>query len=114
MQTIEINGNIGDELCLKFGDATLVVKLGDGEIVPDFAAAATKALAAAPYEVLSSLNSVFHNGRGAKERFAQTMSFYRDRSFSAIQPKEVEKEEEDFTEKAPAKKKTSSKKKEQE
>ena len=103
-QTIDINGNIGDEVCLKYGEATLIVKIGDGEIIPDFAAAATKALTSDPYEALASLNNVYHHNRGANEQFAQTMAFYRDRAFDV---KVAEKQEEATEEK----KSTSRKKK---
>lgn len=112
-QTIEINGNIGDEVCLKYGDATLIVKLGEGEIVPDFVSAFVSSVGPSPYALLSALNNQFHGTRGAIEKLRETVAIYRDQRFSKIQPKEEEKIEEAPAEKTLAKKKTSSKKKDQ-
>lgn len=36
MEKIELQGNVGDEYCLVYGDKTLVIKLTDAMIVPDF------------------------------------------------------------------------------
>lgn len=115
MQTIEIKGNVGDEVCLKFGDATLIVKLGKDEIAVDFVETFIKAVGPSPYMFLSSLNNQFHGTKGAIAKLEQTAAIYRDEYFAKIVPEEKEEapEEEATPEKAPAKKKATAKKKEQ-
>lgn len=86
MTELKINGKPGDEIALVYGDKTLVVKLGENEIVPDFVGAFDKAFDYYPYALLNAASSRYHNYRDGKERLLHVLAAMRDKLFDSIAP----------------------------
>ena len=86
MKKIEIDGNVGDEVTLVYGDKTLVVKLSEDGIVPDFVDAFYNAFDYAAFDIMNSESAKYHRNRDAEQRLRYALSVARDRLFESIKP----------------------------
>ena len=86
MKKIEIDGNVGDEVTLVYGDKTLVVKLSEDGIVPDFVDAFYNAFDYAAFDIMNSESAKYHRHRDAEQRLRYALSVARDRLFESIKP----------------------------
>lgn len=84
MKEYEIVGNVGDEVLVKKGNLSLVVKIGEKELIPDFATVVTNVLLEHPNLYLSALESVWHHSSGAESRLRETVAWDRDRIFASV------------------------------
>lgn len=97
MKEYEITGNVGDEVVIKKGDLNLVVKIGENELIPDFATAVTNALLAHPSVYLNVLESVWHNKPTSQSKLRETVAWSRDKAFANVSVKQESKQEETVT-----------------
>ena len=76
MQTIKLNGQKGDEIALEYKGSTLIVKLDDDAIVPDFVEVLIRALKLDAYRVANTCVDFYHRGTAPEDpfraRFAQS------------------------------------------
>ncbi len=86
MKTIEIDGNVGDEITLVYGDKSLIVKLSDDGIVPDFVDAFCNAFHFSAYHILQNGSAVYHKYHDAEPKFRYALSYARDQLFDSIKP----------------------------
>lgn len=86
MKTIEIDGNVGDEITLVYGDKSLIVKLSDDGIVPDFVDAFCNAFPYSAYHILQNGSAVYHKYHDAEPKFRYALSYARDQLFDSIKP----------------------------
>lgn len=86
MKTIEIDGNVGDEVTLVYGGKSLIVKLSDDGIVPDFVDAFCNAFPYSAYHILQNGSAVYHKYHDAEPKFRYALSYARDQLFDSIKP----------------------------
>ena len=86
MKTIEIDGNVGDEVTLVYGGKSLIVKLSDDGIVPDFVDAFCNAFPYSAYHSLQNGSAVYHKYHDAEPKFRYALSYARDQLFDSIKP----------------------------
>lgn len=101
MTNVKLEGAVGDEIALTYNDKTLVVKLSDDGIVPDFVSAFMKAFPYAPYEIADGCVGKYHNYRDADSRLELSLGFARDKLFDSITPPAEEENTTATTEEAP-------------
>lgn len=85
MKKINLNAKIGDEIELVNGSSTLVVKVGDGVIVPDFVDLLYFVVQSYSGEIMNAARQQFH--RSARISPDQTRSVFaqiRDEIFASI------------------------------
>lgn len=91
MKEYQITENVGEEICLKRGDATLVVKVGKDSLIPDFVSSVANEIVKNPPMLINALERVWHrNPRGVRD-VEEALGWYRDQAFNAV--KEEEKKE---------------------
>lgn len=93
MTEIKIDGKPGDEIALVYGEKTLVVKLGENEIVPDFVNAFDKSFDFYAYDFLNSASARYHRYRDANTRLLHVLAAMRDKLFDSLTPAPVEEPE---------------------
>lgn len=86
MTNVKLEGAVGDEIALTYNDKTLIVKLSDDGIVPDFVSAFMKAFAYASYEIADGCVGKYHMYRNAEERLEYALGYARDKLFDSIKP----------------------------
>ena len=94
MTEIKLDGKPGDEIALVYGDKTLIVKLGENAIVPDFVEAFDKSFDFYAYDFLNSASARYHKYRDANTRLLHVLAAMRDKLFDSLAPAPVEEPEE--------------------
>lgn len=94
MKEIKIDGKPGDEIALVYGDKTLIVKIGEDAIIPDFVEAFDKSFDFYAYDLLNSASARYHRYREGKERLLLVLAAMRDKLFDTLNPAPVEEPEE--------------------
>lgn len=93
MQTIKITGQPGDEIALEYNGATLVVKLSDDAIVPDFIDVLMRALRLDSHGVARLCIDYYHRYTTPDEAFLPRLATIRDRLFDSLTPSEADESE---------------------
>lgn len=102
MEKIELQGNVGDEYCLVYGDKTLVIKLTDAMIVPDFVESVAAIADKNPRVFLQVAEDRWHHKLGYIQSVRSGLAQLREEAFnfsvdakdaqeSAEPPKETKK-----------------------
>ncbi|MBP3530532.1 MAG: hypothetical protein J6K25_05025 [Thermoguttaceae bacterium] len=108
MEKIELQGNVGDEYCLVYGDKTLVIKLTDAMIVPDFVESVAAIADKNPRVFLQVAEDRWHHKLGYIQSVRSGLARLREEAFSfSVDSKDVQ----DNTELPKETKKTAKKKK---
>lgn len=89
-KTIEIDAKQGEEVVLTCNGASLVVKIGDGEIIPDFASSMVKAIELRPHAVMLATQRVYHKEHGSAHMLRSDVAHIRDAVFESVQPIQTE------------------------
>jgi hypothetical protein len=111
MEKIELQGNVGDEYCLVYGDKTLVIKLTDAMIVPDFVESVTAIADKNPRVFLQVAEDRWHHKLGYIQSVRSRLAQLREEAFSFnVEDKNVQENAESVKET----KKTTKKKKQNE
>ena len=100
MKEINLDGNIGDEIALRNGDQTLVVKIAADGIVPDLVSPFMRALATDAYAISLAANRAYHRSLNADELNRATFARVRDKVFASIVAPSEETGAEETEEKA--------------
>jgi hypothetical protein len=82
MEKIELQGNIGDEYCLVYGDKTLVIKLTDAMIVPDFVESVAAIADKNPRVFLQVAEDRWHHKLGYIQSVRSGLAQLREEAFS--------------------------------
>ena len=82
MEKIELQGNVGDEYCLVYGDKTLVVKLTDAMIVPDFVESVAAIADKNPRVFLQVAEDRWHHKLGYIQSVRSGLAQLREEAFS--------------------------------
>lgn len=82
MEKIELQGNVGDEYCLVYGDKTLVIKLTDAMIVPDFVESVTAIADKNPRVFLQVAEDRWHHKLGYIQSVRSGLAQLREEAFS--------------------------------
>lgn len=82
MEKIELQGNIGDEYCLVYGDKTLVIKLTDAMIVPDFVESVAAIVDKNPRVFLQVAEDRWHHKLGYIQSVRSGLARLREEAFS--------------------------------
>lgn len=91
MEKIELQGNVGDEYCLVYGDKTLVIKLTDAMIVPDFVESVTAIADKNPRVFLQVAEDRWHHKLGYIESIRSGLAQLREEAFSfSVNSKDVQ------------------------
>lgn len=93
MKEIEINESVGSEICLKKGDYSLIVKVGENGFIPDFAATVTAELSRNPAQCIYALEKVWHRNPRGPQELAETVAWFRDQAFASVKAEETPKAE---------------------
>ena len=88
MQTIKLNGQKGDEIALEYKGSTLIVKLDDDAIVPDFVEVLIRALKLDAYRVANTCVDFYHRGTAPEDPFRARFAQSRDLLFESIAPEQ--------------------------
>ena len=95
MEKIELQGNVGDEYCLVYGDKTLVIKLTDAMIVPDFVESVTAIADKNPRVFLQVAEDRWHHKLGYIQSVRSGLAQLREEAFSfSVDSKDVRKNDE--------------------
>lgn len=109
MEKIELKGKVGDEYCLVYGDKTLVVKLTDAMIVPDFVESVSAIADKNPRVFLQVAEARWHHSPGYYQTVRSGLAQLREEAFSFSV--DVEDEQDDASVSKEGKKTTKKKKK---
>jgi hypothetical protein len=91
MEKIELQGNVGDEYCLVYGDKTLVIKLTDAMIVPDFVESVAAIADKNPRVFLQVAEDRWHHKLGYIESVRSGLAQLREEAFSfSVNSKDVQ------------------------
>lgn len=82
MEKIELQGKVGDEYCLVYGDKTLVVKLTDAMIVPDFVESVAAIADKNPRVFLQVAEDRWHHKLGYIQSVRSGLAQLREEAFS--------------------------------
>lgn len=82
MEKIELQGNVGDEYCLVYGDKTLVIKLTDAMIVPDFVESVAAIADKNPRVFLQVAEDRWHHKLGYIQSVRSGLAQLREEAFS--------------------------------
>lgn len=82
MEKIELQGKVGDEYCLVYGDKTLVIKLTDAMIVPDFVESVTAIADKNPRVFLQVAEDRWHHKLGYVQSVRAGLAQLREEAFS--------------------------------
>ena len=82
MEKIELQGNVGDEYCLVYGDKTLVIKLTDAMIVPDFVESVAAIADKNPRVFLQVAEDRWHHKLGYIQSVRSGLARLREEAFS--------------------------------
>lgn len=93
MKEIEINESAGTEICLKKGDFSLIVKVGENSFIPDFATTVTTELSRNPAQCIYALEKVWHRNPRGPQELAETIAWFRDQAFASVKADEAPKAE---------------------
>ena len=91
MEKIELQGNVGDEYCLVYGDKTLVIKLTDAMIVPDFVESVAAIADKNPRVFLQVAEDRWHHKLGYIQSVRSGLAQLREEAFSfSVDSKDVQ------------------------
>lgn len=82
MEKIELQGNVGDEYCLVYGDKTLVIKLTDAMIVPDFVESVAAIADKNPRLFLQVAEDRWHHKLGYVQSVRSGLAQLREEAFN--------------------------------
>ena len=82
MEKIELQGNVGDEYCLVYGDKTRVIKLTDAMIVPDFVESVAAIADKNPRVFLQVAEDRWHHKLGYIQSVRSGLAQLREEAFS--------------------------------
>jgi hypothetical protein len=91
MEKIELQGNVGDEFCLVYGDKTLVVKVTDAMIVPDFVESVAAIADKNPRVFLQVAEDRWHHKLGYIQSVRSGLAKLREEAFGfSVNSKDVQ------------------------
>lgn len=82
MEKIELQGQVGDEFCLVYGDKTLIVKLTDAMIVPDFVESVAAIADKNPRVFLQVAEARWHHSPGYYQTVRSGLAQLREEAFA--------------------------------
>ena len=104
MKTYEITEPVGSEITLKRGDVTLVVKVGEDKLIPDFVASVKSSVEKEPYQFLVALENAWHHVPNSSAKLEEILGWYRDKAFNSVKAEPVNEEPTISTESKPVSK----------
>lgn len=84
MKKIEIDANVGDEIAVAIGDKTLILKVGEKTIIPDFVESFTQAFMLEPYRLIYALERLYHHEYASEQKVRSVLSEVRERLFNSV------------------------------
>ena len=86
MKTIMLNATVGEEVTLKNGNATLVVKVDADKIVPDFVESVTEVVKNDPRALTFACSGLYQKNMNGEKYLRQVLAQKRDDLFMSIKP----------------------------
>lgn len=92
MKTVMLNAAIGEEVTLKNGNASLVVKVANNKIVPDFVDCVTSLVMNDPKPITIACDMARHGHFNAEKTLRETLANKRDELFMSIKSEDAPEE----------------------
>ena len=88
VKTITLSAKTGDEVTLVNGGSTLVIKVANDKLIPDFVDITTEVVKANAKDIASACHALHYHHMGAETTLRQLLAEKRDELFMSIKPEQ--------------------------